>query len=335
MGANVGFIAFRDPPDVDWLGAVPGLTGYRLFKHASKPEWFIEGPNPEGDAITFYEPLDYAPPAEAIAQARNVVAMLVQAIESSGSPAANIDKDGLAQALVLSTALGAALLFVYGNDEDWDGGFVCEDGAIVSGRLAGGPHGIIAIDNGAIALVAPEPSGFHEDGEPYFAMYNAASSMAAAFFGTPSPWPISSDPYDFDAGDYGLLASRGSRAPFRLPGADTEDTLRLIANSDRAESEKLSAFLALAELHLIIALDQRLISAARSEVDYAEAQISVCYLGTRWRAGYEEFFAYLETVLTYLRRLRPRPEFRHDIDFAAEAQRLMNEWRRLKAKHQR
>lgn len=179
--------------------------------------------------------------------------------------------------------------------------------------------------------MAREPSGFYEDGSPYFAMYNAASSMAAAFFRTPSPWPISSDPYEFDAGDYRLLASTGSRAPFKLPGADTSDSVSAIMRADGPEREKLAAFVALTEAHLMAALAPRLISAARSEVDFAEAQISACYLQARWRAGYEKLFAYLETVLSYLRRLRPRPEFRHEIDFAAEGQRLMDEWRSLTA----
>jgi hypothetical protein len=331
MGANVQFIAFREAPDLGRLSAIPGLTGYRLFKHASRPEWYLEGPNPEGKDITFYEPLDYAPEGDAAKHGMAGAKALAAAMKSGGVKPYGLDEKTLAAALTLGIEIGIDALLVYSNDDGIDAGFICESGQVKHAKLPALPKDVAVFENGAARIATPNTGEFDE-GEPVLDLHHFANEVANTFFGTSIRWRITSDPYEFRAADYRLLAQSGHRAPFRLPSADTESALGAIDQSQRSPSQQMAAFVALASAHVRAALAPQLIDAPRVDRDLVEWQISQCLLHIRWRAEYADLLAFLEEVLTYLRRLRPKPEFRHQINFEAEGLRLFAAWDALTTK---
>lgn len=331
MGANVQFIAFREAPNLAALSAIPGLTGFRLFKHTARSEWHLEGPNPEGNDITFYEPLDYAPKGDAAKQGAAGANALSAAMKTAGVKPYGLDEKTVTAALTLSIQLGIDTLLIYSNDDGIDAGFICESGQVKYAKLPVLPKGIAVFENGAARVETPN-TGELDEGEPMLALHHLASEVANTFFGTSVRWRVTSDPYEFNAADYTLLAQRGHRAPFRLPSADAEAALRAIDNSERSPVEQMAAYIAQTDVQVRAALAPDLIDAPRVDRDLIEWQVSASLLHVRWRPDYAEFLAFLEEVLTYLRRLRPKPEFRHQIDFDAEGRRLLAVWEGLATK---
>jgi hypothetical protein len=153
MGSNVSFFAFDEPPDLQALKAVDWLTAFRLFRRNGRPEWYLEGPSAEGERITFFERLiaDDSKLA-AIGAATSAVAKLQADIKNLKKGSAGYDDEGLLQALALSAALKQRVLYVCGNDESLDCGFICKDGAIVRGRLELDWNKAVAIEDGRIRV---------------------------------------------------------------------------------------------------------------------------------------------------------------------------------------
>lgn len=335
MGANVGFIAFREEPDLEKLAAAPGLSGFRLFKHNAKPEWYLEGPSPEGDAITFYEPLDYAPKGEAFKQARAAAKELTNALKADVNPY-GLDEEALTAALTISNELGLATLLIYSNDDGVDAGFICEAGLVSYAKLPNLPMAMVVFENGAARLETPKSEEFDE-GEPVLDLHQFATEVANRFFGESVRWRVTSDPFEFKAADYTLIAGNGQRAPFKLPGADIQAELWAIETSNANGSQKLQKSIAIIDAHVAAALQERLIASERTERDLLEWNVRACLLhASLFRqpasASFEKIKDYLLKVLTYLRLLRPKPDFRHALDFSAEARKLRGEWRALKLK---
>lgn len=332
MGCNVEFIAFRQAPDLAKLAAIERLEGYRLFKHISRDEWYLEGPNPEGGEITFFEPLDYVPKGPASKQGKANAKALGAAIK--GLKAYGFDEARVAAALTLSIELGIPTLLIYSDDEGVDAGFICNQGQIEYAKLSDIDRRMVIFEANAARVEPAQAEQFEEDG-PVLDMHQFATEAANTFFGTSIRWRVTSDPYEFAASDYTLLAASGQRAPFKLPDADTKAALHGIEQI-AGESEKRSAFIGIAEPHLATALDPAFINSDRAIRDLAEWQISACFLYASNRkhtdTTYAAIFEYLGEVLTYVRLLRPSPDFRRDMDFVAEARRLSERWRVLTAK---
>jgi hypothetical protein len=331
MGANVGFIAFREGPDLERLTAVPGLTGFRLFKHNAKPEWYLEGPNPEGNDITFYEPLDYAPEGEAFTKAQAAAKQFTNAFEKAEVSLDGLDEKALAAALTISTELSIATLLIYGDDDSVDAGFICEAGQVTYAKL----H-MVAFENGTVRLEAAQTEELDE-GLLVRDLHQVATEVANKFFGGSIRWRVTSDPYEFNASDYTLLAGSGERAPIKLPGDDVKVELWAIETSGASGSQKLQKSIAIINAHVAAALSGTLITSERAERDLVEWNVSACLLhASLFRqppsAAFEAINVYLVKVPAYLRLLRPKPDFRHSLDFPAEARKLQDEWRTLKAK---
>jgi len=336
MGAHVRFIAFRNPPDVAKLAAIPGLSGYRLFKHASRPEWYLEGPNPEGDDITFNEPLDYAPKGETSRRAQAGVKSFADAIKRAGVKSWGQANDELIVGLAISAELGIPTLLVYGNDSAGvDVGFICNDGEVIFAKLPALPKGLAVFENGAARVEAPFSEEF-EEGEPVLDLHQFATEVANKFFDTSIRWRVTSDPFEYKAEDFALITQSGERALPRLPGDDTKKALWTIESSDAAPAEKLRKCIAAMDPHVSAALEPGLISAPRALVDYMSMQVLACtvHVGAReWdNKSYEPLAEYFGELSYYLRLLKPKPDFRQNIDFAAEGRRLLANWRALKAR---
>jgi hypothetical protein len=335
MGANVGFIAFREAPNVAKLAAIPGLTGFRLFKHKAKPEWYLEGPSPDGDAITFYEPLDYAPKGDLFKQAQDSAKSVVNAFKHKNLRVEGFDERAVVQALTLNLALGVATLLIYSNDDGIDAGFICVDGKIMHAKLPTRLGEMTVFENGE-ARVEPPNSEEYVEGEPVFDLHQFASEVANTFFRTSIRWRVTSDPADFESSEFTLLAASGQRTPFKLPGDDVKVALWAIESGAGTDAEKLRKCCEFMDSYVVAATEPHLISAARVEVDYADFQILACSLhasGRRYgKPAYATLSAYFSDLQQYLRRLKPKPDFRHDINFQAEGGRLRAEWRALRAR---
>jgi len=333
MGCNVEFIAFRHAPDLAKLAAIERLEGYRLFKHISRDEWYLEGPNPEGGEITFFEPLDYVPKSPASKHGKANAKALWAAIK--GLKAYGFDEARVAAALTLSIELGIPTLLIYSNDDGVDAGFICNQGQIEYAKLSDIDRRMVIFEANGARVEPAQAEEFEDDG-PVLDMHQFATEAANTFFGTSIRWRVTSDPYEFAASDYTLLAQSGQRAPFRLPNADTKDALHAIERI-AGESEKRAAFIAIGEPHLVTALDPAFINADRTIRDLVEWQLAACFLYANNRkhsdATYAAFSEYLDAVLTYVRLLRPSPDFRREMDFVGEARQLSERWRTLRAKH--
>jgi hypothetical protein len=333
MGSNVAFFAFDEAPDVQALEAIGWLTGFRLFRRNARPEWYLEGPSSAAEGITFFEPLvaDDAQLA-AIGPVTEAAARLRTELKSLKKRSAGYDDEGLRQALALSAALERRVLHVCGNDESLDCGFICQDGVILRGRLQLDWNKAAAIEDGRIRVEALYPEGTDPDTAEPRRMYALGSQEAAAFFGSEAPWPISSDPYDIQAQEYELVASKGSAEPL-YQGAEAE--LMAVWASAMKPGEKLRRYVAIIAPHIDTALRTDLILAERQSRDPTELQLLhyKSFLASPYRnhaRQIEALASLMSNVLTYLRLLRPRPRFRQKIDFAAVNRQLERRWRNLR-----
>jgi hypothetical protein len=332
MGCNVSFFAFDELPDLQALEAIDWLTAFRLFRRKGRPEWYLEGPS-AGDGITFFERL-IAEDSKlaAIGPVTAAVAKLQTDIKSLKKRSAGYDDEGLLQALALSAALKQRVLYVCGNDESLDCGFICKDGAIVRGRLELDWNKAVAIEDGRIRVESLYPDETDPDTAEPRRMYGLASQEATAFFRVETPWRITSDPHDIEVADYELVGSKGSAEPLHQ-GA--EDELRAVWASSNKPGEKLRRYVAIIAPHVSTALRADLILAERQSRDPTEQQLLQCrrfvaspYLDHPRQL--EALAALLLDLLTYLRLLRPRPRFRQKIDFAAMNRQLARRWRTLR-----
>jgi hypothetical protein len=274
MGSNVHFIAFRQAPDVEKLAAIPGLTGFRLFKHSTKPEWYLEGPNPEGDDITFFEPLDYAPKGEAFNQSKSALQELIQAFNRAELNPYGLDKKALASALTICNELNIATLLIYSNDDGIDAGFICNAGKVSHAKLPNLPKAMAVFENGAAHLESPQSKEFDE-GEPVLDLHQYASEVASRFFAETIRWRVTSDPFEFKGSDYILISGAGKHMPRTLWGEDIAK-LRSIDSSHASGRRKLQESIALIDKHVAAALHERLIASERPERDLVEGCIWAC-----------------------------------------------------------
>jgi hypothetical protein len=332
MGCNVSFFAFDEPPDLDALDAIHWLTAFRLFRRKGRSEWYLEGPSTDDD-ITFSESLitEDSKLAE-IGPATAAVAKLQTDLKKLKKRSVGYDDEGLRQALALSTALGQRVLYVSGNDESLDCGFICNDGAIVRGRLQLDWNKACALEDGRIRVESLYPEETDPDTAEPRELYALASQEAGAFFRSATPWRITSDPLYVDVADYELVGSKGSAKPL-YQGAEAE--LRAVWASSNKPREKLRRYVAILGPHIRTALRTDLILADRQSRDPTERQLFDC---SRFVASpyldhppqLAALAAFLSHVRTYLRLLRPRPAFRQQIDFAAINQQLTRRWRILR-----
>jgi hypothetical protein len=333
MGCNVSFFAFDELPDLPALEAISWLTAFRLFRRKGRAEWYLEGPSSDGDGITFFERLiaDNSKLA-AIGSLTAAVAKLGSDIKSLKKRSAGYDDEGLLQALALSLALKQRVLYVSGNDESLDCGFVCKDGAIVHGRLELDWNKAVAIEDGSIRVESLYPDGTDPDTAEPRRMYALASQEATAFFRSATPWCISSDPHDVETEEYELVCGKGSAEPLHQ-GVEAE--LMAVWASSIKSGEKLRRYIAIIAPHINTALRTDLILAERQSRDPTEQQLLHCrtFVASLYRdhpPQLKALAALLSDLLSYLRLLRPRPRFRQNIDFAAVNQQLTRRWRILR-----
>src|SRR5262245_40091028 len=157
MGYNIRFIAFRDEPDVAAFQSQEWLTDYRLFKRAGRDEWHIEGPSLETGGVTLFAEIaidaSKAPDLEmAAAAARKLDADL----KPWGG--AVLDRDTLTRALMLSKVHKDKVLAISADDDEMDSALVCDNGAVVGGRV---------LTLSELVEIAPDssaaPANYHAD----------------------------------------------------------------------------------------------------------------------------------------------------------------------------
>lgn len=324
MGSNVSFFAFDQQPDLRALNTLDWLTAFRLFHRKGRPEWYLEGPSPEGESITFFERLVADHPKLATDGPLTATLEKLYADVKRLAKDPGYDDEGLFHALALSAALRQRVLYVAGNDETLDCGFICADGAIIRGRLDAGANDAVVIENGRVSVegVSPEPRP----------MYTLASQEAAAFFGSEMPWPISS--FDIEAEDYELIGSKGAAEPPPLQeGPDAE--IWAVCTSSIKPGEKVRRYVAIIAPHVEAALHVELIVAERQTRDPIENQVRKCIgVASPVIEGHPRLIkplvAFLSELLDYLRLLRPKPRFRQKLDFRAINRQLTGQWRRLR-----
>lgn len=330
MGCNISFFAFDEAPDLQALAAIGWLNAFRLFRRKGRREWYLEGPSPAGPSITFFERLivDDSKLA-ALGSVTAAAAKLLNDVKSLQKRSAVYDDEGLLQALGLSAALKQRVLYVSGNDESLDCGFICKDGAIVRGGLELDWDKAVAIEDGRVRVESLYPDGTDPQRAEPRSLYAIASREAAAFFRAAGPWRMTSDPDDVEIADYELVDSKGSAEPLEK-GVKAE--LEAVWASSSAPGEKLRRYLAILTPHIDSALRTDLILAERQTRDPTEHQLLGCslFLGSSYLdhpRPLRPLATLLCDLMTYLRLLRPRPRFRQKIDFAAMNRRLTWRWR--------
>lgn len=216
MGSNCGFFAFRSAPDVERLLGIEWLAGFTLFKRKDRAQWYMEGPLPEGEGISFYEPLEvYRNKLNPLREpdAKAAVAWLSKTTNEIAS-SATFDDGALAEGLLISRALDTDVLVVFGNDEELDGALECSHGKLVGGSLHAGGSEVLHIAGerkATIATVAPEdeldmPNSF----------YRRAIEEAGRFFGEFELAPHWSD-YSAEWPDHFELIAKKAAADERAP----------------------------------------------------------------------------------------------------------------------
>jgi hypothetical protein len=200
---------------------------------------------------------------------------------------------------------------------------------LIRARLAVGNATILDVDAGVMTLERVE------GGAQELELYQVANQVAAEYFGGQGTNWISSDPSVLNPAEFELVGSKGSAEEFRRPGQETRDQFWVIESSESNLASKLKQYMELAGGHINEALARELLEAERTERDSVEAHVSAC-LVPRYYDIYKscpelkELNRFLIGVLEYFRALRPKPEYRRDIDFDAVRRRLKRQWRLLK-----
>lgn len=274
MGCNASFFAFDRQPELEGLERISWLNAYRLFRRRGRTEWYLEGPSASDDTITFAERLlvDHAK-LNSFEDTTREIRKLEQELTRASITDAGYDDEGLIQALTLSAALDQRLLYVSGNDEAVDCGFICDKGKVLSGRLAVGATGVAVIDDGELSMEPSVTPGAALGGSEARALYAIASQEAAKFFNAPTPWPISSYPGEFDADDYELVGSKGVRPPRER---DVMDELDDVCSSAMTRGEKLRQYVAIMTPYVDAILRKEMILADRKSRDPLERQLGRC-----------------------------------------------------------
>lgn len=333
MGCDASFFAFDRQPDLGGLERVSWLNAYRLFRRRGRTEWYLEGPSDSGDTITFAERLlvDHAK-LNSLEETTRGIRKLQQELTRASIGDAGYDDEGLLQALALSAALEQRLLYVSGNDETVDCGFICDKGKILSGRLALGATGVAVINEGELSVGPFVAAGAELGRSETRALYAIASQEAARFFGAPTPWSISSYPGDFDADDYELVRSKGTRP---LRERDAMDELDDVCSSAMTPGEKLRQYVAIMAPYVDAILRKEMILADRKSRDPLEHQLGRClsFAASPFRhhpPQMKMFLEFLENASKYVLLLRPKPKFRQNKNFNAMNDYLKWRWLRLK-----
>ncbi len=340
MGCTVRFVAFTTSPDPGSLRALNWLTAFRLHKERDRAAWFLEGPSPDSEGVTFFEPLgvDRREAGKLGAAAETEAARLEAAIKGLGGDPGGLDDD-LVHALMLSAALRTSSLFVYGDDEGHDGAFVCSDGRLAGGRVQIDWNKALAIGaDGSFTLESLHPRGADPNdaslGRP---LYMIASAVAADYFGSSAPRPITSDPTELDPFAYSLVASKG--AAEAVLEHEAKRRLSAIWSSQLSPAVKLRRYVALIDRYVSEALGADMIAAERRVRELEGGGLLQCSLHVgflvdveRRRGPYEALRSYLHDLGAYMRELRPKPAFRRRKDFHAIRRRLTWRWRILRAR---
>jgi hypothetical protein len=333
MGSNVSFFAFDQQPDVRALNAITWLSAFRFFRRKGSSEWYLEGPCAAGDDITFFERLvtDHSKLAT-LGAVTATVEKLQAEMKSLTKYVPHYDDEGLLHALALSMALQQRVLYISGNDEGIDCGFVCKEGAIVNGRLGVDSSNALVIDDGGVRVESLHPDSANADTSEPRAMYALASQKAAAFFGSGTPWPISS--YDIKPEEYELIGRKGAPEP-SPHGLHAE--FEAVYASSITSAEKLTRYLAIIAPHIDAALRTNLIFAERQNRDPIEQQLLKCWTFAASSVSdrppqMKALADLLSELLGYMRVLRPRPRFRQKLDFHALNRQLTRRWWVLRTK---
>jgi hypothetical protein len=334
MGCDLRFLAFRNKPDPVALKAIPWLKAFRLYKLKGADQWFLEGPSILGDSITFFEPMHFDHVTRKVEEktAAPVVSRLDAAITAVGGRSA-FDDDSLICGLSISRALNTFVLAAFGNDEDWDGAFVCENGQLAGGR--------ILVDNDRAMKIAAEGSSdvVQLRTADRRILHQMASEEAARFFGLTETYLYTSDPGDYDAAEYELVGSLGEAVDDRPKEHPAQAALWAAARAEMKPSQKIILLVEIIDRYVVAALRSELIAEELKDVAEAESGLHACFMSDFWFSN-KTFFvrrvaplnSFLSEVSGYLRALRPRPEYRKSINFVASRKRLKSEWAALKLK---
>ncbi len=333
MGCDVEFYAFREAPDVAKLQSTKWLPAWRLFKQKDANAWYLEGPT-ENASITFFEPLHLhgaKPPMSAKIKAQ--AKAIRDRIKQEGGDVNLFDEYALRMCASLSAQLGQPVMFAGGNDEGFDCFISCEEGSLVEAKSD--IHWYMAIVVGGDGTISIDQ--FFDPKADQNALIprrecQSASEGTAAFFGA-DDWTITSDPHDFDASSYELVAEHGeapqaelslSEALFKRFGAKPQprELLDEIAPYvDGALAEDLSD-----------AENER-----RFDADTQTGQL-VVYLGyCRQKPAFKHrhlmgaLKALLSDLSGYTLALRPKPQFRKDnTGLERQRQALAMRWKAIK-----
>jgi hypothetical protein len=308
MGCNVEFFAFREEPDSAKLKQIKWLT------------------------ITFFEQVQAgAPPSDK--KVDSLVGEIDRQIKAVGGTVCLFYSDRFRQCAALAKRLGQAVAHVGGNDEGLDG-FAAFDGGKVIGASfeIDWDKGIVVAPDGTVAVAHYFPEGADEARvNPRMQNQNATTGLAA-FFGA-DDWLVSSDPYDFDAGNYEFLAGQGEAPPVYKPfSAQLWDQL--------GPTLDLGGLFTALEPYVEKVLAADLGDADKDRRFTADeypggflVYLNNLRLKPKWHQVplFASLQSFLRDLSAYTRALRPKPEFRpSSFDGAGTRRGLVRRWQSLK-----
>lgn len=327
MGSYLSFLAFKDKPDVAALKALPWLKAFRLYKKKNADQWYLEGPSIQGDSITFYERVyfDREKGKAETEAARKVAAQLKAA---SGNATTFYD-DLLTHALAISRALKIPTFAAFGDDEESDGAYVCENGQVIGGRLLLEGNKALRITAGG-SIVAEQLAESESR-----TLNQILSEEAAHFFGCAETQLYSSDPSEYDASEYELADGVGEAMDDRPKEHAAKAKWWGVQTSSLRASAKAREYVMIIDPYVVAALRPEVIGMTRKLRDPIENNIGNCFLPDHLYGKHKAVAAldaYVSRVFNYLVWLRPSPDYRKSLDFSALRSDMKARWNVLKAR---
>lgn len=342
MEMYLGFFAFKHKPDVEKLNKIDWLDAWRLFEEPALKAWHLEGQS-KTNGPTFHEEIHIrnAPTSSEIERLLPIFEQRLDELKlTDASEKKRHVKEWLNTPLLLSEALGQEVMEIYGNDAGDDQAFLCDRGKFVRASFMI-EYGVATLegDDATLDIVRFYEEGAGPDQGRVFDAHEVAAAEMTLLFGSVEPWPLTSDPFDLKARAFRLVAQKGEAlVPSRTPGELARDNIDAALGAPLADKKfEARTFLNYIRSDLTKALSPSLITAELNAVDQYERVISAyaryatdCAefgsVESRKRAKHIADFLW-DVCGSYLRGLRPRPQFRKSsYNYPAYNRELKRRW---------
>lgn len=276
MGSKVAIFGFRAEPDLQRLSRLKGLTGWRLFRHPTRPEWYMEGATPDSEIVGWGKELGYRPSPAARRAAKREIASFRHVLRHARFDVIGPETHGLGQALALSIELGTDILVLYSNTRvGADEGHHCASGRILESMLPGYDGNPYTVRDGAVVPSwkgGPRPP--KGDIETYD--HHIAGVMADAFFGVPDLMRVFLSYEEHLAREFVFIAGSDHAPTPESLAAQAKDELRSVSSRADKRQVVLRRFLRVCDRWLAPVLAKSLPQSSTRDASRAAAVAEAC-----------------------------------------------------------